>query len=371
MLRSVFLRLRNANLKLKMSKCRFLQRETQFLGFKITGAGVSTCQDKVSKVLDWAQPSSVTEVKQFLGLASYYRRFIRSFSRVAAPLHALTKKDARFHWTDACSSAFRLLKLRLTSAPVLAYPDFSAAGAPFLLDTDASNVGMGGILSQVQGGEERVIAYASQLLSKSQRNYSTYDRELLAVVHFTRHFHCYLLGKSFTLRTDHQAIRSLQSMKEPSGKHARWIEFLASYQYTVLHRPGRKHRNADALSRFPGCTSSETVPESDPSVSPECDAVPDANVHAVESSRPVPPDLFVQPEVSFISRTELRECQQGDAVLTHVLSWYDHGTGAFVRPPESAVIGVSREVRRFTGDISLMAFCIVLCLRTLTVILLC
>ena len=138
-------------------------------------------------------------------------------------------------------------------------PDFSPDAEPFVLDTDASNVGMGGVLSQVQGGQERVIAFASQILSKSQRNYSTYDRELLAVVHFMQHFRCYLLGKPFLLRTDHQAIRSLQCTKEPSGRRARWLERLAEYQYTVMHRPGRIHGNADALSRLPSASSVDVV----------------------------------------------------------------------------------------------------------------
>ena len=251
MLRRVFTKLREANLKLKLPKCKFLRSETEFLGFKVSGDGVATCQEKIAKVRDWPTPRNVTEVQQFLGLAGYYRRFVKGFSHIVAPLYGLTKKGTSFVWTPACTAAFRYLKSRLTSAPILAYPDFSEDAGTFILDTDASQVGMGGVLSQVQGGQERVIAFSSKILTKSQRNYSTYDRELLSVITFVQHFRCYLLGQCFVLRTDHKAIQSLTSSKEPSGRRARWLEQLAEFQYTVVHRPGKSHSNADALSRFP------------------------------------------------------------------------------------------------------------------------
>ena len=361
MLRQVFERLRKAGLKLKLPKCRFLKQNTEFLGFSVSGHGVATCADKVAKVRDWPTPSCVKEVQQFLGLAGYYRRFIKGFSKIAAPLHGLTHADSSFLWTPACAAAFRSLKSRLIAAPVLAYPDFSEQGGTFILDTDASKVGIGAVLSQVQEGVERVIAFGSQVLTKAQRNYSTYDRELLAVVTFASLYRCYLLGNTFTLRTDHQALRSLFSSKEPTGRRARWIEYLAEFQYDIVHRPGRIHTNADALSRLP-CVSSPLDQVADAvDVSAEDSSPP---LEDITQSDPSPPAMvsaassnvtFSEP-VSFVSTDELHSAQASDPVLSIVLSWYDQGTGSFVRPPEDELSGSPAEVRRYAGDVSLLRF---------------
>ena len=170
---------------------------------------------------------------------------MKDFARIAKPLHRLTEKSYPFHWTNECASAFGELRQRLVSAPVLAFPDFRQ---PFILDTDASDVGMGAVLSQVLDGQERVIAYASRTLSKPERRYCVTRRELLAVVTFVQHFRPYLLGSRFLLRTDHTW---LWNFKEPEGQIARWLERLQEYDFTVQHRPGKKHSNADALSRLP------------------------------------------------------------------------------------------------------------------------
>ena len=134
------------------------------------------------------------------------------------------------------------------STPILAFPDCSK---PFLLDTDASDVGIGAVLSQVQDGTERVIAYASRVLSKPERQYCVTRRELLAVVVFIQHFRPYLLGNTFTLRTDHGSLKWLQNFKNPEGQLARWLERLQEYNFTIEHRSGKRHGNADALSRLP------------------------------------------------------------------------------------------------------------------------
>ncbi|KAJ8011709.1 hypothetical protein DPEC_G00061060 [Dallia pectoralis] len=182
-----------------------------------------------------ARTRSVSEVRGFIGLASYYRRFVKDFASVAKPLHELTKKYARFNWTDECQEAFEQLKSRLTSAPVLGYPLDSGQ---LLLDTDASDWGIGAVLSQVQEGEERVLAYGSRRLSATEQNYCTTRRELLAAVEFTSHFRQYLLGRSFIIRTDHSSLRWLTRMREPEGQLARWLEKLAEYDFRVIHRPG-------------------------------------------------------------------------------------------------------------------------------------
>ena len=199
-----------AGLKLKWRKCAFLKKEVLYLGHLVSREGISTDPAKVGKVAGWPEPTSTKEVQQFLGFASYYRRFIRGFSQIAKPLHRLTERNCRFKWTPECQCSFEELKYKLTTAPVLAYPDFSK---PFILDTDASDFGIGGVLSQKgNDGEEHVVSYASRSLSKTERRYCVTRRELLAVVVFTQHFRPYLLGREFTLRTDHGSLTWLQSL---------------------------------------------------------------------------------------------------------------------------------------------------------------
>jgi hypothetical protein len=247
-LRMLLERLRRANLKLKPSKCHLLRRRVNFVGHVISAGNIATETEKVEQVSAWPRPKDVTEVRSFVGLVSYYRRFIKDFATVAAPLHALTAKNARFHWKEECEAAFEELKLRLVTSPVLAMP---ADEGEYRLDTDASNLAIGAVLSQVQDGEERVIAYASRMLSTPERNYCVTRKELLAVVHFTKQFRPYLLGREFLIRTDHSALRWLKLTPEPIGQQARWLERLEEFNFRIEHRPGRKHGNADALSRRP------------------------------------------------------------------------------------------------------------------------
>ena len=167
----------------------------------------------------WPVPQSTKDVQKLLGLASYYRRFVRNFASIARPLHRLTEKTATFEWTVECQEAFAELRHRLCTAPVLAFLDFTK---PFILDTDASNTGIGGVLSQLdEQGQEHVIAFASHTLSKSEHQYCMTRRELLAVVVFTQQFQPYLLGREFILMTDHGSLSWLQSFKEPEGQLAR------------------------------------------------------------------------------------------------------------------------------------------------------
>lgn len=247
-LRRVLQRIAAAGLKLHPNKCHFMRREVAFLGHKLGSHGISTMEDKVQAVRDWPPPVNTTQLKSFLGLASYYRRFVRGFSCVAAPLFCLLQRDRKFNWTEACRTAFESLQRALTEAPVLAPPD---PGLPFFLDTDASNVGMGGVLSQVGSEGERVVAYFSKTFNKAERRYCVTRRELLAVVKAIQHFRYYLCGLPFTVRTDHSALQWLMSFKEPEGQVARWIEGLQAYSFTVVHRAGARHSNADALSRRP------------------------------------------------------------------------------------------------------------------------
>jgi len=247
----VLARLRDAGLKLKPSKCHLLKKRVEFLGHIVSGQGVEVDPGKVNKVADWPVPQNLTQLRAFLGLCSYYRRFIQNFSDVAKPLYTLMEKNQDFEWLDWQQEAFDTLKKLLTQAPILGYP---REDCPWILDTDASNFGIGAVLSQIQDGEERVIAYASKVLNRSQRNYCVTRRELLAIVTFVKQFHHYLFGTPFLVRTDHAALYWLLRKSQPDGQMARWIETLQNYNMTVEHRPGRKHGNADALSRcMAGC----------------------------------------------------------------------------------------------------------------------
>lgn len=248
----VFERLADAGLRLKPAKCKFLRNEVPFLGHIISESGIRTDPQKTETVKNWPTPVSTVEVQQFLGLASYYRRFIHHFADIAKPLHCLTQKDFKFVWTTECQSSFDNLRNALTTAPILAFPNLSPDAGKFVLDTDASDAGIGAVLSQLgENGSERVVAYGSRCLNKQERNYCTTRKEMLAVVFFTRQFRHFLLGRHFTVRTDHQSLRWLQNFREPEGQVARWQEQLQEFDFDCVHRPGSRHSNADSLSRRP------------------------------------------------------------------------------------------------------------------------
>jgi len=206
-LERLLFRLREANLKLKPSKCSLLQKQVHFLGFTVSQEGVGTDPEKVAAIRSWPTPQNLRQSRAFIGLCQYYRRFVPNFSEIAAPLHALTKKGARFYWSPECEAAFTTLKSALSEAPVLALPDDDSE---YILDCDASNRAIGAVLSQVQDGIERPICYASQLYSKHEANYNITRKELLAVVTFTKKFRQYLLGRPFRIRTDHAALQWLK-----------------------------------------------------------------------------------------------------------------------------------------------------------------
>ena len=242
----VFERISFANLKFSPKKCFLFSRETKFLGHRVSANGVSTCDDKVVAVKEWPIPTCVKDLRAFLDLASYYRRFIKSFSTIAAPLNKLTEKGVNFRWSSECQTAFDSLKSALVSAPILGYPN---SHDTLYLDCDASSVGIGAVLSQVQNGQERVIAFFSKSLNKTQRQYCVTRRELLAIFEAAKHFHCYLYGVQFIVRTVHGALSWLMKFKNPSGQLARWLEVLSTYRFTIEHRAGVKHGNCDSLSR--------------------------------------------------------------------------------------------------------------------------
>ena len=242
-LQEVFECLSAAGLTLRGRKCHIGMSHVSYLGHVFSAAGMATDPQKIQAVQQWPTPTSITAVRQFLGLASYYRRYIHHFSELAAPLHALTQKASTFTWTQECNDAFLTLKKCLTNTPILAYPCFDHNANEFHLQTDASAVGLGAVLEQ----DGHVIAYASRALTAPERKYSVIQRECLAVVYGLKHFRHYLLGKRFKVLTDHEPLQWLSAQKM-DGMLARWSLAMQEYDFQILYRKDVLNGNADALS---------------------------------------------------------------------------------------------------------------------------
>ena len=324
-LKDVMARLRSYNLKLKPTKCKLFRRSVEYLGRIISPDGVSADPSKIEAVADWPEPRSVLEVRSFLGFCSYYRDFIPGFAGVASPIQELVvgkKKGVRlppFVWPDAARSAFLKLKDLFANTPVLSYPNEED---PFILDTDASNDSIGAVLSQVRDGREVPLAFASNSLSKTQRNYCTTKRELLAVVVYTKKYRHYLYGGNFKLRTDHSSLRWLLNFKEADGMMGRWMSHLSELGLSnaqIEHRSGVKHINADCLSRRPirRC------------VRADCD---DCGIHNAVLASITNCDPAWQEDLVFWSADSIREAQEEDHCIRKVRKWISEGSPRPVRP---------------------------------------
>src|SRR5262249_44456711 len=241
-LRFVLETLRTHQLYAKFSKCEFWLDSVPFLGHIISAEGVAVDPSKVQAVLEWKVPTTPTEVRSFLGLVGYYRRFIQDFSSLASPLTHLTRKNVKFVWSSDCEQSFQELKRRLTSAPVLSLPDDSGG---FVVYTDASLLGLGCVLMQ----HGKVIAYASRQLKDHERNYPTHDLELAAVVHALKIWRHYLYGETFEVFTDHKSLKYIFSQKDLNLRQRRWMEFLKDYEFDMSYHLGKANVVADALSR--------------------------------------------------------------------------------------------------------------------------
>ena len=249
-IREVFQLLRQANLKLKLKKCQFMRKSVKYLGHVISVGGISPDPDKIDKIANYKIPTSADEIKSFLRLAGYYRRFIPNFGSIAKPLTSKTHKDAiqlLFTWSDEDQAAFDKLRTALITPPILAYPDFNSE---FLLFTDAFDYGIGAVLSQIQDNKEVVIAYASRQLRPPERRYATVEKEALAVVFAIKKFRQYLTDKPFTVISDHRPLQWLSEQKDNNGRLGRWAILLGGVNYKIKYRAGRVHQNADCLSRL-------------------------------------------------------------------------------------------------------------------------
>ncbi|KAL6473492.1 hypothetical protein MHYP_G00170530 [Metynnis hypsauchen] len=355
-LEEVFSRLRATGLKLNPAKCCLAKDHVQFLGHVVSKDGIQPNPRNVQCVADWPTPHTPTEVRAFLGLCSYYRKFIRNFARHAVPLHALTEKNVPFQWTSQCQDAFTYLKHVLSNPPVVAFPDFSL---PFFLYTDASCSAIGAVLAQKHSNHENVVAYASHVLTKAERRWSTYDRELWAIVWAVRHFRHYLYKQPFVIITDHKPLVGLRKIpidNDRTGRRARWALELDSFEWTVLYREGQSHSNADALSRRPDVNrpaehitstqafsskvikgESDPVTQSSPVSTPQHGNCHSTDFKPVDGTITLNTPQLLRPAsqcsseitsstfVLQLTEDELREKQHQDPFLSEVMSWKARG----------------------------------------------
>ena len=252
-LKNVFLTLREANLTLKASKCCFCRKEMKYLGHIVTQDGIKPDPALIKAVSDFPIPKTIKDVQSFLGLSGYYRRFIKDYSKIAEPLvkqlRQLKERNYHLNWTPDCTTAFELLKKKLTNAPIMSTPNFNE---PFILELDACEYGLGAVLAQEYNKQKFVIAYASRTLNPAERNYSATEREALAIVWATQHFRPYLEGTKIFIRSDCKALQWLKNAKDISGRLARWAMKLSAFQIeSIQYRPGKANANADSLSRNP------------------------------------------------------------------------------------------------------------------------
>ena len=324
-------RLQREGLKVKLSKCAFFQREVRYLGHIISNHGVATDPAKIEAVEQWPRPLQVSELRSFLGFASYYRRFVEGFARLAAPLHKLVAQlsgtksrkgsgqEFAQAWSPECEEGFKALKARLTSAPVLVYADFSR---PFILETDASHEGLGAVLSQETDAGVRPVAYASRGLRPSEQNmdnYSSMKLEFLALKWaMTEKFREYLLGHRCVVFTDNNPLSYLQSAKLGATEQ-RWAAQVAAFDFEIKYRTGRSNQNADALSRLPACSQGlrEQVWPTTP--------VPQV-IQAVAAVGRVPVAQAVVSVFPSHTSPEIRLLQENDPVLGSVLRFWKRQT---------------------------------------------
>ncbi|KAL0859582.1 hypothetical protein ABMA27_010718 [Loxostege sticticalis] len=246
-LKRVFDRLREHNFKVQLDKSEFLRKEVIYLGHTLTQEGLKPNEDKIKAIKKFPIPATQKEIKSFLGLVGYYRKFIPDFAKMTKPMTKCLKKNAKVTHTPEFIDSFNKSKDILCNAPVLQYPDFEK---PFILTTDASDVSIGAVLSQGTVGTDRPIAYASRTLSQTEIKYSTIEKELLAIVWAVKYFRPYLYGRKFTIYSDHKPLTWLMSLKDPNSKLTRWRLRLEEYDYQIVYKKGKYNTNADALSRI-------------------------------------------------------------------------------------------------------------------------
>jgi len=352
----VLTRLQQHGLKINPKKCHFFKTKVQYLGHRISGKGIETDPDKIAAIKSWTVPKTEKNLRSFLGLCSYYRKFVKDFSKIAAPLHSiLTKQEKnikryknlpdesfRTRWNEACDIAFEKLKDALTTTPILGYPDFRTSN--FILETDASYDGLGAVLSQVQPHGRVVIAYASRSLrptEKNMLNYSSMKLEFLCMKWaITEKFRDYLLGGKFTVYTDNNPLSHFQTAKL-GATEMKWAAQLAQFDFDIKFRSGRLNRNADALSRkseHNDCFSAEEI---------LTNVVDSTALTDVQKTVHIPLDdsdnsfITATPTLPEYSKEEFVKFQSEDDAIARVLSWKRKG-----HKPTFRLIGKETPVAR-------------------------
>lgn len=245
-LSKIFQRLRETGFKIQVDKCEFLKKEVDFLGHVVTPEGIKPNPSKIKAILDYPIPRTTKDIRGFLGLLGYYRKFIKDFAKITKPLTSCLKKDAKIEHTPAFLNCIKTCKHLLTNEPLLQYPDFTKT---FNLTTDASNFAIGAILSQGPVGSDKPIAYASRTLNDTELKYSTIEKEMLAIIWATKYFRPYLFGRKFKILSDHRPLQWLFAMKDSNPKIIRWRLKLEEFDYEIVYKKGKSNTNADALSR--------------------------------------------------------------------------------------------------------------------------
>lgn len=288
----VFQRLIENNMKIQLDKSEFMHKTVEFLGHIVTPEGIKPNPKKIEAVKDFPIPRTQKDIKSFLGLVGYYRKFIKDFAKITKPMTACLKKNKKVIHNQDFVKSFQLCKHLLINDPILQHPDFTK---PFILTTDASNYAIGAVLSQGPLGKDLPVAYASRTLNPAECNYSTIENELLAIVWATKYFRPYLFGVKFTIVSDHKPLQWLFSIKEPNSKLVRWRLKLAEYDYEIIYKKGKLNANADALSRPP----IEIHPIENEKISLACDdSIPDP------SRRPIPDSDYWYKIDSFLKKSE-------------------------------------------------------------------
>ena len=264
-LEQIFKKLKETNLKVQLDKSEFLRKEVNFLGHVITPDGITPNPIKIQAIQKYPIPKTVKEIKSYLGLVGYYRKFIPNFARLTQPMTKCLRKNEKINISDpSYQEAFEVTKEAICNAPVLIYPDFSK---PFTLTTDASTVAIGSVLSQ----SDRPVAFYSRTLNSAEKNYSPIELELLSILASTRHFRPYLFGKPFTVETDHNPLVWLSKIKEPNSRLIRWRLKLEEFDFVIKYKKGKENHVADALSRI------EINFNENESIIPQCETNPDPN----------------------------------------------------------------------------------------------
>jgi hypothetical protein len=351
-LQAVFSRLAENGLKLKPSKCELLMSSVVYLGHVISEDGISTDPEKTSAVTKWPAPKNIKELRQFLGFAGFYRRYVEHYAQIVEPLNDLlkghnttgraskskkrskkTNKPAVWSWSDAQDQAFETIKSKLTSSPVLAYAQYNQ---PFILHTDASGHGLGAVFYQNQDGAEKVIAYASRGLKPSEKRYPAHKLEFLALKWaVTEKFHDYLFGNEFVILTDNNPLTYVTTTAKLDATGHRWLAALAAYNFSIKYKPGKLNIDADSLSRIPEVSSDmvQAITQASEVQMPlaECIAIDICPLAAEEARSQLQP----------AQRTDWSTAQAQDQYLARVLDLLRSGS----RPREEALRKEPHEVQ--------------------------